>query len=183
MNRIKVLIIALLPLFGFSQKMKVQTAWRALNDYDATVKNGKPDISYLDKANEAIDLAIQHEDTKKQGKVYAYKARIMYGYYQNKLVQEMAKLEATEPDKKKRMDLAYGNVPTDDYVAANDALDKIQTVDPDYMKMIQDGLMTGTSSLSSDDMKFLATASLMKMEAGNIANGQYAAGKDGEAAD
>lgn len=173
----------MIPMFGISQKMKVQTAWRALNDYESTLKDGKPDIAYLNKANEAIELALQHEDTKNQGKTYAYKARIKYNYYNYAFTQELKKLEATVPDKKERNDLAYGNTPTTEFEAANEAVDKIKDVDPKYMQVIQDGFTKGTSQLSEDDIKFTLVATQMKMEAGNIANGKYKAKKFDEAAD
>lgn len=173
----------MIPMFGISQKMKVQTAWRALNDYESTLKDGKPDIAYLNKANDAIEAALQHEDTKNQGKTYAYKARIKYNYYNYAFTQELKKLEATVPDKKERNDLAYGNTPTTDFEAANEAVDKIKDVDPKYMQVIQDGFTKGTSQLSEDDIKFTLVATQMKMEAGNIANGKYKAKKFDEAAD
>ncbi|MFO0356352.1 MAG: hypothetical protein ACK50A_05310 [Sphingobacteriaceae bacterium] len=183
MRTLRIIAIAMIPMFGISQKMKVQTAWRALNDYESTLKDGKPDIAYLNKANEAIELALQHEDTKNQGKTYAYKARIKYNYYNYAFTQELKKLEATVPDKKERNDLAYGNTPTTEFEAANEAVDKIKDVDPKYMQVIQDGFTKGTSQLSEDDIKFTLVATQMKMEAGNIANGKYKAKKFDEAAD
>jgi Flp pilus assembly protein TadD len=87
------------------------------------------------------------------------------------------------PDKKERNDLAYGNTPTTDFEAANEAVDKIKDVDPKYMQVIQDGFTKGTSQLSEDDIKFTLVATQMKMEAGNIANGKYKAKKFDEAAD
>ena len=183
MRTLRIIAIAMIPMFGISQKMKVQTAWRALNDYESTLKDGKPDIAYLNKANDAIEAALQHEDTKNQGKTYAYKARIKYNYYNYAFTQELKKLEATVPDKKERNDLAYGNTPTTDFEAANEAVDKIKDVDPKYMQVIQDGFTKGTSQLSEDDIKFTLVATQMKMEAGNIANGKYKAKKFDEAAD
>ena len=50
--------------FSFAQKGKVQSAWRALTDFEATVADGKPDLNFLNKAKEAIDIALQNEDTK-----------------------------------------------------------------------------------------------------------------------
>ncbi len=183
MKTIKIIAIAILPLFGFSQKMKVQTAWRALNDYESTVKNGKPDIAYLDKAKDAIEMALTHEDTKNQGKTYAYKARIMYNYYMYNLNAEMKKLEATVADKRERADLAYGNTSTKEFEIANECVDKIKDIDPKYMEVIQDGFTKGTSQLSEDDVKFTLVATQMKMEAGNIANGKYKAKNYDEASD
>lgn len=182
MRTLRIIAVAMIPMFGISQKMKVQTAWRALNDYESTVKDGKPDIAYLNKANEAIDMALQNEDTKNQGKTHAYKARIMYYYYQYKVSQELKKLEATVPDLKERNDLAYGNVPTSDFEAAQEEVNKIESVDPKYLQTIQDGMM-GKTNLSDEDVKFKVTAELMKREAGNIASGKYKAKKYDEAAD
>ena len=45
----------------FAQKGKVQTAWRSLTDYETTVAEGKPDLNYLNKAKEAIDMALQND--------------------------------------------------------------------------------------------------------------------------
>ena len=183
MKTLKLIAVAILPLFGMSQKMKVQTAWRALNDYESTLKDGKPDIAYLNKAKEAIDVALTNEDTKNQGKTWAYKARIHYNYYNYALMQEMRKLEPTVSNKQERTDLAYGNTPTTEFVAANDAVDKIKEVDPKYMETIQEGFTKGTAQLSEDDVKFTLVATQMKMEAGNIANGKYKAKKYDEASD
>jgi len=183
MRSLRIIAIALLPLFGISQKMKVQTAWRALNDYESTLKDGKPDLAYLNKAKEAIEVALANDDTKNQGKTWAYKARIHYNYYNYAFLQETKKLEATVTDKKERNDLAYGNTPTTEFELANEAVDKIKDVDPKYMEVIQDGFTKGTSQLSEDDVKFTMVAMQMKMEAGNIANGKYKAKKFDEAAD
>jgi Tfp pilus assembly protein PilF len=183
MRSLRIIVLAALPLFGMSQKMKVQTAWRALNDYESTLKDGKPDIAYLNKAKEAIDMALANEDTKKQGKTWAYSARIHYNYYNYAFTQELKKLEPTVADKKERNDLAYGNTPTTEFELANEAVDKIKDVDPKYMETIQDGFTKGTSELSEDDIKFTLVATQMKMEAGNIAAGKYKAKKYDEAAD
>ncbi len=183
MKILKIALVLSIPLAAFSQKMKVQTAWRALNDYEATVKNGKPDVAYLDKAKDAIEAALTHDDTKNQGKTYAYKARIMYNYYMYNLYNEMKKLEATVPDKNERASLAYGNTSTKEFEIANECVDKIQEVDPKYMEVIQDGFTKGTSQLSEDDVKFTLAVTQMKMEAGNIANGKYKAKNYDEAAD
>jgi len=183
MKIVKILLLLLMPFAGLAQKMKVQTAWRALNDYESTVKNGKPDVAYLDKAKEAIEVALTNDDTKNQGKTHAYKARIMYNYYMNNLYKEMKNLEATVPDKNERVSLAYGNTSTKEFEIANESVDKINEVDPKYMQVIQDGFTKGTSQLSEDDVKFTLAVTQMKMEAGNIANGKYKAKKFDEAAD
>ncbi|MDP3558559.1 MAG: hypothetical protein Q8T03_14385 [Bacteroidota bacterium] len=183
MKKITILTLALVPFFGISQKSKVQTAWRSLNDYEATVKDGKPDLVYLTKAKDAIDIALSNEETKNQGKTHAYKARISYAFYQYSLTQELKKLEATTPDKNERAMLAYGNVPLTDFENANEELNKIQELDPKFMETIKEGLTKGTSMLGEDDIKFALVAQQMKMESGNIASGKYKAKKYDEAAD
>ncbi|MCE3226633.1 MAG: hypothetical protein K0S32_1184 [Bacteroidetes bacterium] len=183
MKKIGILSLALLPVFGFSQKAKVQTAWRALNDYEATVKDGKPDLVYLTKAKDAIDVALTHEDTKNQGKTHAYKARISYAFYQNALNAELKKLEPTVQDKNERAMLAYGNTPLADFETANEEINKIQEVDPKFMETIKDGLTKGTSMLGEEDIKIAMVTQQIKMESANIAQGKYKAKKYDEAAD
>lgn len=167
---------------SFAQKGKVQTAWRALSDYESTIADGKPDISYLNKAKEAIDIALTNNDTKNQGKTHAYKARIMYNFYTHALDQEMKKLEATVTDKRERTDMAYGTVSTADLEAAQQAIDKIQEVDKKYLTTIQDGF-TGKTQLTDDDAKFMMATAQMKAEISNIAAGKYKAKKYEEAGD
>lgn len=183
MKKITILCFALLPLFGAAQKSKVQTAWRALNDYTATEKDGKPDLVYLNKAKDAIDMALVHEDTKNQGKTHAYKARISYAFYHYYLNQELKKLEATVPDKNERAMLAYGNTPLADFENANQEIEKIKDLDPKFMETIMEGLTKGTAMLGEDDLKFAMVAQQMKMESANIAQGKYKAKKYDEAAD
>lgn len=183
MKKIAILSLALLPAFGFSQKTKVQTAWRALNDYEATVKDGKPDLVYLNKAKDAIDAALLHEDTKNQGKTHAYKARISYAYYQNALAQEVKKLETTVPDKNERAMLAYGNTPLTDFETAAEELRKIPDLDPKFMEGINEVLSKGpmNAAQGEDEVKFAMMAQQMKLESANIAQGKYKA-KNYEAA-
>ncbi len=183
MKKISILAVAVIPFFGLAQKSKVQTAWRSLNDYETTVKDGKPDLVYLNKAKEAIDLALANEETKNQAKTHAYKARISYAQYQYNLAQELKKLEATTPDKNERAMLAYGNTSLTDFEAAAEELNKIQELDPKYMETIKDGITKGTSMLGEDDIKLVSVAMQLKMESGNIASGKYKAKKYDEAAD
>jgi hypothetical protein len=166
----------------FSQKGKVQTAWRALNDYEVTVKDGKPDINYLTKAKDAIDLALANPDTKNQGKTHAYKCRISYEFFKYNLKQEVAKLETVQ-DKNERAMQAYGNVSLTEFESANEELAKITELDPKFMANIQDALLNGTSNLEEDDVRFAMVAQQMKMESANIAQGKYKAKKYDEAAD
>ena len=179
MKKITILSLALIPFFGISQKSKVQTAWRALNDYETTLKDGKPDLSYLNKAKEAIDLALANEETKNQGKTHAYKARISYAQYQYNLAQELKKLEATTPDKNERAMLAYGNTPLNDFETASDELNKIKDLDPKFMQGINEVLTKGpmAAGQGEDEMKFAMVAGQIKMESGNIASGKYKAKK------
>jgi len=183
MKKISILTLALIPVFGIAQKSKVQTAWRSLNDYETTVKDGKPDLVYLNKAKEAIDLALASEETKNQAKTHAYKARISYAFYQYNLAQELKKLEATTPDKNERAMLAYGNTSLTDFESAAEELNKIQELDPKYMETIKEGLTKGTAMLGEDDVKLVGVAMQLKMESGNIASGKYKAKKYDEAAD
>ncbi|MBA3683250.1 MAG: hypothetical protein H0W73_19100 [Bacteroidetes bacterium] len=183
MKKISILAVAIIPFFGVAQKSKVQTAWRSLNDYETTVKDGKPDLVYLNKAKDAIDLALANEETKNQAKTHAYKARISYAFYQYNLAQELKKLEATTPDKNERAMLAYGNTPLTDFEAASEELSKIQELDPKFMETIKEGLTKGTAMLGEDDVKLVAVAMQLKMESGNIASGKYKAKKYDEAAD
>ncbi|MES2681306.1 MAG: hypothetical protein V4635_15530 [Bacteroidota bacterium] len=183
-NRILITASFLLLTTGvFSQKGKVQTAWRSLTDYEGTAAEGKPDLKYLDKAKEAIDMALQNEDTKNKGKTHAYKARISYARYQYDLSQEIKRLETSVTDKNERVLVAYGNTALKDFEEASEEIVKIKDLDPKYMETIKESLVKGTSGLEDDDMKFALVAQQVKMESGNIASGKYKAKKYEEAAD
>lgn len=168
-------IILLLALSTdvFCQKSKVQTAWRGLSDYEETLKDGKPNISYLLKAKDAIDLALAHQDTKNQTKAHAYKLRISYAQFQYDLNEERKKLESSVTDKNERLMMAYGNVDLKDFEAASAELDKIKDLDPKFLETIQTGLEKGVSSLDEDELNFALAVQQMKMESGNIASGKY----------
>lgn len=168
---IQILAIASLPMLGFAQKTKVQNAWRALNDYESTLKD-KPDVSYLMKAKENIDLALANEDTKNQAKTYAYYCRIMYNLYHYNLLQEQKKLEATMPDKNSRIEASYGLTPLTEFEAAGNALDKIKELDPKYFDNIME-VMKGGNMPSEDDLKLSMVAGQLKLESANIAVGKY----------
>lgn len=158
-------------MLGLAQKNKVQNAWRALNDYEGTLKD-KPDVSYLLKAKENIDAAMLNEDTKNSAKTYAYQTRIMYDLYHYNLLQESKKLEATIADKNTRMEAAYGNTPTKEFEEANAALDKVQSLDPKYFENIMN-VAKGGEMPSDDDMKLSLAVAQIKLEASNIATGKY----------
>ncbi len=182
----KIIVLTASVLFSvnlFSQKGKVQTAWRSLTDYESTAAEGKPEIKYLDKAKEAIDQALQNEDTKNKGKTHAYKARISYAHYQYDLSQEVKRLESSVTDKNERVLVAYGNTSLKDFEEASEEIVKIKELDPKYMATIREGLMKGPSALEDDDMKFALVAQQVKVEAANIASGKYKAKRYDEAAD
>jgi tetratricopeptide (TPR) repeat protein len=184
MNRLCVLMLPLLLAGGLqAQRSKVQTAWRGLSDYEETLKDGKPNISYLQKAKEAIDLALAHNDTKNQAKAHAYKMRISYALFQYNLDEEKKKLESTISDKNERLMTAYGNIPLTEFEEASEELNKIRELDPKFLETIQTGLEKGISALDEDELKFALAAQQMKMEAGNIAFGKSKAKKYDEAAD
>lgn len=168
---------------AFAQKGKVQAAWRALTDYDVTVTDGKPDLGFLTKAKESIDLALVHEDTKNKGKTHAYKARISYAQFQYDLSQELKRLETSVPDKNERLLTAYGNIPLTDFESAANEIVVIKDLDPKFMDNIIDGLAKGTSMLDEDDMKFALVAQKVKIESANIASGKYKVKKYDEAAE
>ncbi len=170
---IQILALAALPLLGVAQKNKVQNAWRALNDYESTLKD-KPDVSYLMKAKENIDLALANDETKNQAKTYAYKCRIMYNLYQYNLRAEQKKLEATIADKNARMEAAYGSTPLLEFEEAGNALDKIKEMDPKYFDNIMN-VMKGGNMPSDDDLKLANVAAQLKFESSNIAVGKYKA--------
>ena len=64
MKIFQIIILLTLPFAVFSQKNKVQGAWRSLSDYESTLTES-PDVSYLLKAKENIDLASVNEETNK----------------------------------------------------------------------------------------------------------------------
>lgn len=158
---------------AFSQKSKVQSAWRTLSDYESTLGD-KPDTSYLMKANRSIDLALNDESTKNQAKTHAYKARIMYYVYQYNLKEENKKLEATINDKNSRAEAAYGSAPTKEFETASNSLETIKAVDPKYFASILEIVKGGSaSSASDDDLKLSNVAMQLKLESSNIAVGKY----------
>lgn len=162
-----------LTVSAFAQKNKVQSAWRSLSDYESTL-NDKPDTSYLMKANRNIDMALADENTKKQAKTHAYKARIMYYVYQYNLKEENKKLENTIADKNTRAEAAYGNAPTQEFEVAANSLETIKALDPKYFNSILEIIKGGSaSSASDDDLKLSNVAMQIKLESSNIAVGKY----------
>lgn len=166
-----------------AQKSKVQSAWRSLTEYEETLKDGNPDITFLNKAKEAIDLALTNEDTRKQAKTHAYKLRISYAQFQYDLASEMKRLESTVPDKTERAMSAYGNTSLTEFENAAQSLNTIKDLDPKFLENISEALLKGTDNLDEDELKFALAVQQMKMEAGNIASGKYKAKRYEEAAD
>ena len=178
---IQIIALASLPMLGFAQKPKVQNAWRALNDYESTLKD-KPDFSYLQKAKENIDLALAHEDTKNQAKTHAYNCRILYNIYKYNLTQKQKELEPTMADKNARIEASYGLTPLTEFEAAASELEKIKELDSKYFDNIME-VMKGGVMPSDDDLKLSIVAGQIKLEASNIAVGKYKAKKYEESAD
>jgi Tfp pilus assembly protein PilF len=125
MNFKKTLLILCLPAMAFAQSAKVQTAYRNLNDYDAS-----KDVASLMKAKEAIDLATNHEDTKEKTKTWVYRTQIYYYLFRNDIAAEEKKL-ADVANKNERLMKAYGNVPTANYEEAGKAMQKAVALDKD----------------------------------------------------
>jgi hypothetical protein len=166
-----------------AQKNKVQSAWRALSDYESTL-NDKPDTGYLMKANRNIDLALADETTKNQAKTHAYKARIMYYVYQYNLKEENKKLEASISDKNARAEAAYGSSVTKEFEVASTSLETIKAVDPKYFASVLEIIKGGSaSSASDDDLKLSSVAMQLKLESSNIAVGKYKLKQYEQAAD
>lgn len=164
-------IVSLSLLFGlsislFAQKSKVNAAWRGLTDYQATVKE-KPDVSYLTKAKEAIDLAASNEETKSNAKMHIYRAQIYYELFKFNLKAEEEKAGATVNDKKQKMEIAYSNVPTKEFFDAVSSIEFVKTNVKDQ----------------SSFQELLITALSMVDDLNNLAVGAYKVKKYDEAAD
>lgn len=172
-----IIILAILPFTVFSQKNKVQGAWRALSDYESTL-NDNPDISYLQKAKENIDLATANEETKNQVKTYIYRCRIYTNLFAVNLKEEEKKLVASVADKNERMQLAYGNASTTEFEEANKSLVKIQELDPKKFEKIAKG-----ETDSEEDGKLFTAISQIQVYQANLATGKYKVKKFDEAAD
>ncbi len=137
---------------AIAQKSKLNAAWRAYTDYESTVKE-KPEISYLIKAKEAIDLAAASEETKTNPKTYVYKTQIYYELYKYNLKAEEEKLAATVTDKNKKREMAYSNVSTVEFKEAGKAIEYIQKNVKDQ-STLQEVTVIGLQML--DDLNNLA---------------------------
>ncbi len=181
MKKIIIIVLATLPLLGIAQKSKVQTAWRNLNDYESTLSD-KPDVAYLMKAKENIDLALSNDETKNTAKANAYKCRIMYYLYQYNLKQESKKLETTLTDKNERAEAAYVATPISEFESAWVAINKIKEVDAKFFDKTL-GPKKVEADLGEDELKLYSAANSMRIEASNIAVGKYKAKQFIDAAD
>lgn len=185
MKSLPIICLAILTLSSslLAQKNKVQSAWRALSDYEETLKDAKPNLTYLNKAKEAIDLALSNDETKKQAKTHAYKLRISYAQFQYNLTEEIKKLESTVQDKNQRAMMAYGTTDLKDFEMAAEALNNIKDLDQKYLDNIQEAITKGSSTLDDDEIKFALAIQQMKVEVSNIATGKYNVKKYDDAAD
>jgi Tfp pilus assembly protein PilF len=184
MARLTFLMILLALCFTLpAQRSKVQSAWRALTDYEESLKEGRPDPAFLAKASDAIEVAMANEDSKKMPKAHAYRMRISYAKFRQSLADEIKRLEPTVPDNTERNLQAYGNIGTADMDAALEALNTLKDLDPRYLERIQSGLQKGAGNLDEEEMKFALAAQQMKMEAANIASGKFKMKKYDVAAD
>lgn len=181
MKKIIILAFATLPLFSVAQKSKVQSAWRALNDYESTLSDN-PDVTYLNKAKDNIDLALANDETKNSAKANAYKVRIMYDLYQYNLKQEQKKLEATITDKSARVEASYVSTQLKEFVEAFNSISKLKEVDAKYFDKTL-GVNKVESDLGDDDLKLYSAANQMKIELSNIAVGKYKAKQFDDAAE
>lgn len=177
MRILNIIVLAALPFTVFSQKNKVQGAWRALSDYESTLPDN-PDPSYLVKAKENIDLASANDETKNQVKTQAYRLRIYTSLFSESLKAEEKKLSATITDKNERMQTAYGNVATTEFDEANKSLLKIQELDAKKF----DKIIKGETDTDEEGKLFTSISQILVYQA-NLATGKYKLKKFDEAAD
>lgn len=178
MRILKILIVAIIiPFTSFAQKNKVQAAWRALSDYESTLADN-PDISYLTKAKENIDLATANEETKNQFKTHAYRCRIYVYLFSENFKAEDKKLTTSIADKNERMQTAYGNVTISEFDEATKCLAKLKEIDAKKF----DKIAKGETDTDEDNKLFTAISQILAYQA-NLATGKYKVKKFDEAAD
>jgi tetratricopeptide (TPR) repeat protein len=164
-KRIAVLFLLLSITYkASSQKQKINAAWRALTDYQSTLKE-KPDPSYLNKAKESIDAAAANEESKTNPKMHVYRAQIYYELFKYNLKTMEDALAATVPDKNQRKENAYSNVSTVEFSEATKSMEFIQKNVKDQ-SILQEVTLLGLSMLS---------------DLNNLAVGRYKAKKYDEA--
>lgn len=172
-----ILILLALPFTVSAQKNKVQAAWRSLSDYESTLIDN-PDVSYLLKAKENIDLATNHEETKNQFKTYAYRLRIYAHLFEENLKVEEAKLVASISDKSERRNVAYGQVIISEIDEANKSWFKLKELDSKKINTI----LVGESD-SEDDTKLRVAINQIQVHKASLASGKYKMKKFDEASD
>lgn len=177
MKFLQIIVLLTLPYIVFSQKNKVQGAWRSLSDYESTLTDN-PDVSYLLKAKESIDLAASNDETKDQVKTHAYRTRIYVSLFSENLKVEEKKLLTTIADKNERMQTAYGNVAVAELQEANKSVAKIREIDPKKFEKISKG-----ETDSEEDGKLFTSISQIQVYQANLATGKYKLKKYDEAAD
>lgn len=178
MRILRILIVAIIiPFTSYAQKNKVQAAWRALSDYESTLTDN-PDISYLTKAKENIDLATANEETKNQFKTHAYRCRIYVYLFSENFKAEDKKLTTSIADKNERMQTAYGNVTISEFEEATKCLAKLKEIDAKKF----DKIAKGETDTDEDNKLFTAISQILAYQA-NLATGKYKVKKFDEAAD
>lgn len=177
MKLLQIIVFLTLPYIVFSQKNKVQGAWRSLSDYESTLADN-PDVSYLQKAKESIDLAATNDETKDQVKTHAYRTRIYVSLFSESLKVEEKKLTSTIADKNERMQTAYGNVAVAELEEANKSVARIREIDPKKFEKISKG-----ETDSEEDGKLFTSISQIQVYQANLATGKYKLKKYDEAAD
>ncbi|MFO0321170.1 MAG: tetratricopeptide repeat protein [Bacteroidota bacterium] len=178
MKIIQTIIFLLFSFTVLSQKNKVQSAWRALNDYESTL-NEKADLNYLIKAQSDIDLAAENEETKNQVKTHAYRFRIYTNLFLSDLKAEESKVDTSIfKNKSEKSQIAYGNVSIKNFSEAENSIGKIKQIDEKFIENIMKGVKD-----SEDDRKFLSLYMQLNSHLANIASGRYKTKKYEEAAD
>ncbi|MGZ3882661.1 MAG: hypothetical protein ACXVPD_00430, partial [Bacteroidia bacterium] len=131
---------------ALGQKQKINAAWRALTDYQSTLKE-KPDPSYLNKAKDAIDAAAANEESKTNPKMHVYRAQIYYELFKFNLKTMEDALAATVADKNQRRESAYANVST---VELNEAIKSMEFLQKNVkdQNTLQEVNLLGLSMLS-----------------------------------
>jgi hypothetical protein len=134
------------------QKQKVNAAWRALTDYQSTVKE-KPDFSYLTKAKESIDAAAVSAETKDNAKMHVYRSQIYYEIFKYNLKAESDKAAQTLKDKNQVREMAYSLVSTKEFEEAAKSMEFIEKNVKDQ-STLQEVTVIGLSMI--DDLNNLA---------------------------
>jgi tetratricopeptide (TPR) repeat protein len=116
-------VLAILP-FAIAAQPAYQSAYRAFNDYTTTLQDKAPDLTYLMKAKEKIDVVLASED-KDKPKIQALNCKINYAMFQSNLDAEKKKLGSTVSNASELAEMAYGNVSMKELELAGEALEKV----------------------------------------------------------